>query len=72
MRIAGGFLRIECLRNGMLVRVLPEYHTHSRDVYAASSSRQFVDAKIRRFVDTLRAHAAGELNAFDRARYRNG
>jgi DNA-binding transcriptional LysR family regulator len=32
--LLAGFSAIEDLRNGKLVRVLPDYHTHSRNVYA--------------------------------------
>lgn len=64
--LLAGFSAIEDLRNGALVRVLPQYHTHSRNVYAVYSSRQFVDARIKRFVDALKTHVGGELNALAR------
>jgi DNA-binding transcriptional LysR family regulator len=64
--LLAGFSAIEDLRNGTLVRVLPDYHTHSRNVFALYSSRQFVDAKIKRFVDALRNHVGGELGALAR------
>ena len=64
--LLAGFSAVEDLRNGTLVRVLPDYHTYSRNVYAVYSSRHFVDAKIRRFVDVLKTHVGGELAAFAR------
>ncbi|RKE26177.1 LysR family transcriptional regulator [Paraburkholderia sp. BL23I1N1] len=64
--LLAGFSAIEYLRNGTLVRVLPDYHTHSRNVYALYSSRQFVDAKIKRFVDALKTHVGSELGALAR------
>jgi DNA-binding transcriptional LysR family regulator len=54
------------VRAGTLVRVLPDYHTQARNVYAVYSSRQFVDAKIKRFVDALKTQVGGELDAFAR------
>ncbi|WP_222945105.1 LysR substrate-binding domain-containing protein [Paraburkholderia sp. UCT2] len=64
--LLASFYAIEDLRTGALVRVLPDYHTHSRNVYAVYSSRQFVDAKIKRFVDALKTQVGGELSAFAR------
>jgi DNA-binding transcriptional LysR family regulator len=64
--LLAGFSAIEDLRNGKLVRVLPDYHTHSRNVYALYSSRQFVDAKIKRFVDALKTRVGSELGALAR------
>jgi DNA-binding transcriptional LysR family regulator len=61
--LLAGFSAIDDLRNGSLVRVLPEYHTYSRNVYAVYSSRQFVDAKIKCFIDTLKDHVGDELGA---------
>jgi DNA-binding transcriptional LysR family regulator len=49
------------LRTGRLVRVLPDYHTYERNVYAVYTSRQFVDAKITRFIDTLRTRVGAQL-----------
>ena len=43
------------------MRVLPEYHTYERDVYAVYTSRQFIDAKITRFIDTLKNRVGTEL-----------
>ncbi|RFU49283.1 LysR family transcriptional regulator [Paraburkholderia sp. DHOC27] len=64
--LLAGFSAIEDLRNGKLVRVLPEYHTHSRNVYAVYSSRQFVDAKIKRFIEVLKNQLGSELDAIGR------
>lgn len=43
--LLAGFTAIDDLRSGRLVRVLPDYHTYERNVYAVYTSRQFVDAK---------------------------
>jgi DNA-binding transcriptional LysR family regulator len=65
--LLAGFSAIEDLRAGTLVRVLPDYHTFPRNVYAVYSSRQFVDAKIKRFVDTLKTHVGDPLRAYAQA-----
>lgn len=62
--LIAGFSAIDDLRNGSLVRVLPGYHTYQRNVYAVYSSRQFVDAKIKRFIDVLKTHVGDPLNAY--------
>ncbi|KQQ54521.1 LysR family transcriptional regulator [Pseudomonas sp. Leaf127] len=59
--LLAGFSAIEDLRSGALVRVLPEYHTHERNVYAVYTSRQFVDAKITRFIETLKLQVGTRL-----------
>ena len=59
--LLAGFSAIEDLRSGALVRVLPDYHTQERNVYAVYTSRQFVDAKISRFVEVLKAQVGGQL-----------
>lgn len=64
--LLAAFSAIDDLRSGALVRVLPEYHTHVRNVYAVYPSRQFVDAKIKRFVETLKAHVGEHLDAYAR------
>ncbi len=61
--LLAGFAAVEGLRAGTVVRVLPDYHTYSRNVYAVYLSRQFVDAKIKRFVDTLKSHVGTQLVA---------
>jgi DNA-binding transcriptional LysR family regulator len=64
--LLAGFAAIEELRTGRLVRVLPEFHTYARNVYAVYLSRQFVDAKIRHFVETLKTHVGARLDAYAR------
>jgi DNA-binding transcriptional LysR family regulator len=64
--LLASFAAIDDLRKGTLVRVLPEYHTQERNVYAVYSSRQFVDAKIVRFVDTLRTCVGDQLLSYAR------
>lgn len=61
--LLAGFSAIDDLRSGKLVRVLPDYHTHERNVYAVYTSRQFVDAKITRFIETLKGQVGGQLEA---------
>lgn len=41
------------LKDGSLVRVLPEFHLQPLNIYALYASRQYVDAKIKSFVDFL-------------------
>ncbi|CAB3766910.1 LysR family transcriptional regulator [Paraburkholderia humisilvae] len=62
--LLAAFSAIDDLRRGALVRVLPQYHTHQRNVYAVHPSRQFVDAKTRRFIDALKLHVGDRLNAY--------
>ncbi|WP_116141853.1 LysR family transcriptional regulator [Trinickia diaoshuihuensis] len=62
--LLAAFSAIDDLRSGSLVRVLPQYHTHRRNVYAVNSSRQFVDAKIKCFVDVLKREVGGELDRY--------
>ncbi|PTQ89934.1 hypothetical protein C8K18_1141 [Paraburkholderia sp. GV068] len=50
------------------IRVLPGYHTHVRNVYAVYPSRQFVDAKIKRFLEALKTHAGDYLDAYAKER----
>lgn len=64
--LLAGFSAIEELRAGRLVRVLPEFHTYARNVYAVYLSRQFVDAKIKHFVETLKTHVGTKLDAYAR------
>jgi len=61
--LLAGFTAIDDLRSGALVRVLPEYHTYERNVYAVYTSRQFVDAKITRFIDALKDRVGSQLAA---------
>jgi DNA-binding transcriptional LysR family regulator len=65
--LLAGFSAIDDLRSGKLVRVLPEYHTYERNVYAVYTSRQFVDAKITRFIEMLKARVGAQLAATAKA-----
>lgn len=49
------------LRAGMLVRVLPDYHLQTLRIYAIYASRQYVDAKIRTWIECVRASIADAL-----------
>ncbi|KXU93973.1 LysR family transcriptional regulator [Caballeronia megalochromosomata] len=62
--LLAAFSAISDLREGTLVRVLPQFHTYERNVYAMYSSRQFVDAKIKRFIDLLKTHIGDELASY--------
>ncbi|QBR01943.1 LysR family transcriptional regulator [Paraburkholderia pallida] len=64
--LLAAFSAIDDLRKGTLVRVLPQYHTHQRNVYAVYSSRLFVDAKIKCFVDALKMHVGCQLDSYAR------
>jgi DNA-binding transcriptional LysR family regulator len=64
--LLAAFSAISDLRTGTLVRVLPEYHTCARNVYAVYPSRQFVDAKVVRFVDTLKTCVGDKLSSYVR------
>jgi DNA-binding transcriptional LysR family regulator len=50
------------LRNGSLIRVLPDYHLQRLNLYAIYASRQYLDAKIKTWVDFLRGWIVGALN----------
>ncbi|WDY60476.1 LysR family transcriptional regulator [Pseudomonas sp. PSKL.D1] len=65
--LLAGFAAMDGLRAGSLVRVLPGYYTQARNVYAVYTSRQFVDAKITRFMEVLRATVGNELAAIAEA-----
>jgi DNA-binding transcriptional LysR family regulator len=49
-----GYSAVDGLRSGELVRVLPEYTSQHTNVFAVYPSRQYLDAKIRTWVDFLR------------------
>ena len=49
------------LRSGALVRVLPAYHLQSLNIYATYASRQYVDAKIKTWIDCVRESIADAL-----------
>lgn len=61
--LLAGFAAIDDLRQGHLVRVLQDYWTEERNVYAVYTSRQFVDAKIKRFIEVLRREVGSALDA---------
>ncbi|ALE55149.1 LysR family transcriptional regulator [Paraburkholderia fungorum] len=42
------------LRDGTLERVLPQYRLRANNIYALYASRQYVDAKIKTFIEFLR------------------
>jgi DNA-binding transcriptional LysR family regulator len=50
------YAAIDGLRDGTLVRVLPEHTLQKMTIYALYPSRKFVDAKTRTWVEFLRAH----------------
>lgn len=50
------FVASKYLREGSLVRVLPQYRIHERSVFATYSSRRYLDAKIKTWVELLKAH----------------
>lgn len=54
---------LESLQNGSLVRVLPEYTLYPLGVYALYPSRQYLDAKIRTWVEFLRDYIPRHLEA---------
>lgn len=49
------------LKSGALVRVLPEWELQTMTIYAMYASRQYLDAKIRTWVDFLREFVDGTL-----------
>ena len=73
------YAAIEGLRNGTLVRVMPKYRSQELNLYAIYPSRQYLDAKIKTWVEYLRgslpeilaAHQA-ELAAYDLSGSMNG
>jgi DNA-binding transcriptional LysR family regulator len=58
---------VPAMRNGSLLRVLPEYRLQKLTVYAMYASRQFLDAKIRTFVDFLKESIPEALAADEAA-----
>ncbi len=60
---------VPALASGALVRVLPEYRLQKLTVYTLYASRQYLDAKIRTFVDFLR-ECVPEMLAADEAALR--
>ena len=62
---------IPALRDGSLVRVLPEHRLRANNVYALYASRRYLDAKIKTLVEFFReqvplslAAQESELDAF--------
>ena len=49
------FVAARALREGSLVRLLPAWRLHERNIYALYSSRRFLDAKIKTWVEFLKA-----------------
>ncbi|MEK1904800.1 MAG: LysR family transcriptional regulator [Pseudomonas sp.] len=49
------FVAAPPLRDGSLLRVLPEYRLRERNIYAVYPSRRFLDAKIKSWVDFLKS-----------------
>ncbi len=54
---------LESLQNGSLVRVLPDFTLYRLGVYALYPSRQYLDAKIRTWVEFLRDYIPQHLEA---------
>jgi DNA-binding transcriptional LysR family regulator len=50
------YAAIDGLRDGSMVRVLPEFTLQQMNIYALYPSRKFIDAKTRTWVEFLRAH----------------
>jgi DNA-binding transcriptional LysR family regulator len=48
-------------RSGTLVRVLPQYHLQPLNLFVLHASRQFLDAKIKTWIDFLRDWIAEAL-----------
>lgn len=48
------FVAAPALRRGTLLRLLPQYRLHEKDIYALYSSRRFLDAKIKAWIDFLK------------------
>jgi len=47
---------IDGLRDGSMVRVLPEHTLQKMNIYALYPSRKYIDAKTRTWVEFLRTH----------------
>lgn len=58
---------ISGLRSGDFVRVMPEYRSHPMNIHALYPSRQFLDAKIRTWVDFMRADVPALIEADEAA-----
>lgn len=58
------FLAVPAIRNGSLVRLLPDHGCESVDAHALYPSRRSLSSKVRVFIDALVAH--GRANRIDR------
>ncbi|ALL67332.1 Transcriptional regulator [Paraburkholderia caribensis MBA4] len=54
---------VSALRDGSLMRVLPDYHLQPLSAYALYTSRRYLDAKIKTFVEFLRDEIPQMLSA---------
>lgn len=54
-------------KSGSLARVLPDYHLQHLNIYAVYASRQYLDAKIKTWIDFVREWIADALSADDAA-----
>lgn len=59
------FTALESLRTCALVRILPEYALPALSVYALYPSRQYLDAKIRAWIELIRAEVTEAMAADD-------
>lgn len=57
------FAAVAPMRDGSLVRLLPERRLRQRNIYAIYPSRRFLDAKIRTWIDFLKAELPPLLTA---------
>src|SRR5690606_20442958 len=57
---------LQSLKDGSLVRVLPDHQLYPLGVYALYPSRQFLDAKTRTWVEFLRDYLPNRLAADER------
>jgi len=55
------YVALDDIKDGKLVRVLPDYRLRMVNVYAIYPSRRYVDAKVRMFLDLLRVTLAPAL-----------
>ncbi|RKP54833.1 LysR family transcriptional regulator [Pararobbsia silviterrae] len=59
------FTALESLRDGSLVRLLPDFSLPALSVYALYPSRQYLDAKIRAWIELIRAEVTEAMIADD-------
>ena len=59
------FTALESLRSCALVRILPAYELPALSVYALYPSRQYLDAKIRAWIELIRAEVTEAMTADD-------